>query len=631
MPDNVEQNRISRIGNHCWDAQAYPTYHEIGVRWDRSAWTVMFDKICTAPGQYHFADNGEKRIDAALGAGLSVMAIVDGRWGWEMGENTVPFSTPIWEHLDLWEDFVRRAVEYYRGRIQYWEIINEPPFFWWYPPQGNFSMKKGPWKRAPVRHYAALLKASAKAIRAADPSAKIVAGSGFSDGSFLRRLYELECKDSFDIASVHYLPCHHPEAFARAHECVREVMAKAGDASKPLWDTESGPGGAVIGQTAQTPDEYEALYNVYRHCFACQAGLERYFWFPKGPHHHRDEKGNLLPGARALKTLHELIGDGNLVRHFHPGGEGHAYVFEGRSGKVSVVWSTAPARGRFSGGAVEAVAWRGEPRALQGDFALDGNPLFIRGDAESLGFDVSVTGTRETIQKSRHQPDPSTPEHLCPHSGEPLGSDHPAWNGMPFLCEASDAQMVEQDDHFCEVPTSLAGDVQMAFTPEALIVRARTFDFQAQEPSPAALVQFTLRDQPPGVADWGPFFNSYGLFSLLVRPRGAKILRTDHLFPKDYPAGDVPGASVRSDPMPDGMLIWARIPWSSLGPCRPGQHEPFLMMFSFSRVDKLLDVPENDEPEEWIHNLGDTFIVKKPPVKRWVRFVSGQAAAQARP
>ena len=634
MSTNLSVNESSRIGCHCWgtnpvSVDALPTFASVGCRWVRATRPMQMDVVATGPHRFNFADRGERSIDRALSLGMSVMGILDGRWGNETGFNDLPYASPIWEHLDQWEEFVTAAVNFYRDRVKFWEIINEPPFFWWYPtPEGQRMPEVNPLtKRAPIWAYADLLKASARAIRSVDPDARIVMGSGFSDGLFLKRLYELGCKDAFDIASVHYLNCKHPDDFGMGCRRLRSVMADFGDSHKPLWDTENGPGGAVIGHAVQTPGEYEGLYNIYRYCLAHEHGLERYFWFnpvttkEPGIGHAsscRNADGSLTPAYRAMEFLVQQVGNGSLLTHEHPGKETHVYVFDGPHGPVSILWATAPAAVRLAGGRPDAADYLGNPVRLDGAFQLTGQPIYIEGDVAGQ-LDVSVEGPRETVVTPMKQADPATPRFRCPGVNDaPPGIHDPFWETVPYVVRSADVPITEQDDHFCLVTTSVSADLQLTYTQECLLIRARTYDPSLNPGRPAGLVQFTLRDQNPGVTEWSYFYNSYGLFNLYLSARGSMVLRYEHIYPDRYPSGLVEHAIIQVEAPGDGLLFWAAIPWEEIGPCRPGKYEPFLMMFSFNRCDNILDLPDTDTPEEWSHNFADNFIVKKPALTRMV-------------
>ncbi len=625
MADNVARNLGSRVGCHCWGTDAtstgaLPTMAEVGCRWVRATRPMQMDVVSTGPRAYNFADQGEGSIDLAIANGMSIMGILDARWGNETLFNTLPYASPIWEHLDLWEDFVAATVRHYRDRVKYWEIINEPPFFWWYPtPEGVQIPEVNPvLQRAPIWAYVELLKASARAIRATDPEAKIVLGSGFGDGLFLKRIYELDGRDAFDVVSVHYLSCKHPRDFARPYRVVRDLMAAHGDAHKPLWDTENGPFGAVIGQAVRTPEEYEGLFNVYRHCFAHEFGLDRYFWFNPvttvaGGEHatsYRLADGSLTPPYQAMATLARFVGEGALLASAHPGEEAHAYVFDGPQGPVTLLWATAPADYSL-GGPVEAWSYLGTPTPLPA--RLTGAPLILAGNVLDR-LDVTVRGPRETVVAPRRAIPPDVPGAVVPH-GAP--ADAAAWAAIPYLATRDDVPVVMPDDHFVAVPSSVTADVQLAWDADALYLRVRTYD---DTPSPNGLVQLALHDSDPAVTEWAFFYNAYGLINLYASPHGALCLRFEYLDPLAYPAGIMPTATLTTDPLPDGLRFTARLPWAELGPSRPGGHEPFLLMFTFNRADNMLAVPPDDHAEEWAHNFNDTFIVKAPSLQRWVKF-----------
>lgn len=635
MSTNLDRNLNSRIGCHCWGTNpvsvaAIPTFAESGCRWVRATRPMQWDTVSGGRGVYRFAENGEASIDLALSHGMSIMGILDARWGNETLRNELPFASPVWEHLDQWADFVAAAVRFYRDRVKYWEIINEPPFFWWYPTPAGIPMPavNTPTKRAPIWAYAKLLQTSAKVIRELDPEAKVVVGSGFPDGLFLKRLYELGCRDAFDIASVHYLNCKHPDDFARGMRCLRAVMRQFGDEAKPLWDTENGPGGAVIGQSVQTPDEYAGLYNVYRHCFACEQELARYFWFnpvaarEAGVSHGascRNADGSLASAYRAMQELTSRIGEAPLTKAVHLEGEVHAYVFATATGPQSILWSTAPATARLPGFA-DATTHLGEPCQLSANgVELTGRPLFINGDVSGV-LDATVHGKRETVVAPMKQPPASTAAATSPQVPQIPAIGDVAWKDIPFLAKRAEIPVVAPNDHFCMVMSSVEAEVQIAHTADALGFRVRTWDPLLLQSRPTGLVQFSLRDSDPDVTEWAFFYNAYGLFNLFASPRGPLFLRYEHMRGDEYPAGVVAGVEFEVKTLADGLLFWARIPWREIGPCRPGRHNPFLLQMTFNRADHMLAVPDTDSPEEWSHNFADNFIVKPPALARWVTF-----------
>ena len=110
--------------------------------------------------------------------------------------------------------------------LRHWQIWNEPEIdAYWNEPK--------PWIG-----YAKLVRASHRALRRADPQARLVlAGSvGFSWES-LDRLYREGIKGHFDVAAIH----PYTGSVAEVAEIVRRnrrVLRRHGDATKALWITE---------------------------------------------------------------------------------------------------------------------------------------------------------------------------------------------------------------------------------------------------------------------------------------------------------------------------------------------------------------------------------------------------------
>ena len=110
-----------------------------------------------------------------------------------------------------------------RSGIEMWQIWNEPnvPAFW--PPQPYYA------------RYLTLLRAARKAIRSADPTAKVVL-AGLPNYSWLElaRIYGYRgARSLFDVVAVHpYTKT--PQGVITILSYVRQTMNQFGDAAKPL-------------------------------------------------------------------------------------------------------------------------------------------------------------------------------------------------------------------------------------------------------------------------------------------------------------------------------------------------------------------------------------------------------------
>jgi hypothetical protein len=399
MRDIVIQNN-SRIGAHIWGSVAESRdgtedFYEAGIRWIRSTRPMEMDDVLVGPYAYDFNHNGcEDASNRQFEAGFNIMGILDFEH-----YKAQPLCSPIWEHLAEWEAFVRACVLHYKDRVKYWEVINEPPYGWLMPKPADAPADY--WERGPISEYAKLLKLTAGVIRELDPEAVVLCGSTMYDGKFLRLFYENDCKDAFDIATVHYLHCSHPQQYHREYDLLRGIMAEYGDADKPLWDTECGPGGERADKYVRTHVgyiEYQACSNVYRHCLAHATGLPRYFWFnPNWDWDHtgkdyvptRDERGALTPPYQALKVMTDTLGTSELATHRSLGDEVHAYVFATPRGPVSVLWATEPSPLRTSI-SLDVIDMLGNPISLGREWTQEHIPVYIEADVLSDQYGLEL-------------------------------------------------------------------------------------------------------------------------------------------------------------------------------------------------------------------------------------------------
>jgi hypothetical protein len=169
--------------------------------------------------------------------------------------------------------------------VRRWQIWNEPnlPVYWSRQPY--------------VRGYVRLLKASARAVRRADPGATVVMG-GLTNRSWeeLGKLYKAGARGSFDAVALHPYT-DRPAYVLRIVRYVRRVMAQHRDRSS-IWLTElSWPasdgrlrnapdwGTNDRGQAARLRDGILRLAGQRR-----RLGIGRVFWYtwlsPEGRNHY---------------------------------------------------------------------------------------------------------------------------------------------------------------------------------------------------------------------------------------------------------------------------------------------------------------------------------------------------------
>ena len=192
---------------------------DAGIDWVRTdfAWTSLEKET----GKWDFSD-GDALVAHAGREGVRLLPILD---------YDHPRARPIQENVPAWREYVRKTVSRFGKSVRHFEVWNEPNTMCW----GRPSM--------PPEHYLRLLKGAYEEIKAIDPGIA-VGTAGFSGVplDYIDALYELGAAGCFDFLCIHPYTCPlAPEGRLDLEiEALREVMAKHGDAAKPLWVTEIG-------------------------------------------------------------------------------------------------------------------------------------------------------------------------------------------------------------------------------------------------------------------------------------------------------------------------------------------------------------------------------------------------------
>jgi hypothetical protein len=212
-----------------------------------------------------FEWNEPDRIVNALNkAGLGIIARVDNQPDWARRDKIFPATGPP-DRMEDWRDFLQQLTERYRGKIQAYEIWNEP----------NLAREWG--NAAPdARAYTEMLRVSYQEIKRVDPGAIVISAAlsptteqtdrAIADVIFLRDMYANGAKASFDMLGIHTpgfkvapetdpaevardpelnnydpSPEHLRRAYAFRHaEDVRQIMVENGDEAKQVAVMEVG-------------------------------------------------------------------------------------------------------------------------------------------------------------------------------------------------------------------------------------------------------------------------------------------------------------------------------------------------------------------------------------------------------
>ena len=271
-----------------------------------------------------------------------------------------------------------QAARHFAGRKIIWEIWNEPnhPSFW--RPQPD------------ARQYSALVLATVRAVREADPKATIVAPASAGFGwRFFEDMFRAGTLTGLDAVSVHPYRSAGPEAAWADYERLRGLIAKYAPPGKRDLPIVSGEWGYPAHDKGVSPD-VQAGYLVRQQLANLLYGVPLSIWYDwrnDGTDRTYNEHNFGImthdlkpkPACLALQTMtHELAGY-RLVRRVETPDKSDWVLL-----------------GQAAGGAHKYVAWTtGKPH----DAELDLGP-----DSAKIGKVLDIEGRSVTMRSAHERP-----------------------------------------------------------------------------------------------------------------------------------------------------------------------------------------------------------------------------------
>lgn len=183
-----------------------------------------------------------------------------------------------------WEAYLRKVVGRYKGRIKYYELMNEP----------HFTEVDGRWRSTrdfPVARMVAMARIAQRVIRQIDPQARLVSMSPSGGLNGVRRV-EAFLKagggEYVDVLGFHFYGPR-AEEIPEMVTALRKAMSASGKPHLPIWNTESGfyidgpdkphgKGGRPEHQPLYTPELGAAMVSRAL-TLGAAAGLSRFYWY----------------------------------------------------------------------------------------------------------------------------------------------------------------------------------------------------------------------------------------------------------------------------------------------------------------------------------------------------------------
>jgi hypothetical protein len=358
-----------------------------GLRWVRLHDTSMIAKwpvAEAAPGQWRFYDT---QIDAAHEAGLAILGMLDGapervaskkRSGYFATYHIPDLPGAV----DQWRNYVRTVVGHYRGKIDHWEVWNEPWGQWWSGAGGTPQL------------YAELLKSAYEEAKAANPAVTIIGIDTMRSMPWTDKVLAVTGTDCFDAFSFHdygnTLYGGHPSPAQKQVETFAAAMAKVG-APKPQWNTEGGLSQAGSWYTALTrgmAPRLQVSFAVRFDVCSLAAGVKAFMMY--GVHGNSamgqvefrfDEfDGAIKPVIAARSVLASLVDGLGQPTYTEPQPGLDCHQFPADHGRTVAVWWASdgqPHQIEVPAGA-EVLDALGSPKPMKdANLVIDSEPVYV--------------------------------------------------------------------------------------------------------------------------------------------------------------------------------------------------------------------------------------------------------------
>lgn len=264
---------------------------ELGVQWVR--YDINWNIVQQRDSAHENWGSHDRVVDAMSKAGLKSLAIILYTPEWARAPECKDSSLCRPADPQKYAEFSAMAVKRYASKgVDAWQIWNEQNWYTFWKPLPN------------AEHYARLLIAASKAMKAEDPDATIIVGGlggtrarngNIEPRTFMERLYKAGAKNAFDAVGVH--PYSFPRSPADAESSwkftsdVHKVMSRYGDGAKKVWVTEYGaptgggktiatkPNSTQVSGTPVTEDVQKIILNAAIDQLKGREWLGPFFWY----------------------------------------------------------------------------------------------------------------------------------------------------------------------------------------------------------------------------------------------------------------------------------------------------------------------------------------------------------------
>ncbi|MGA7915238.1 MAG: glycosyl hydrolase, partial [Candidatus Acidiferrales bacterium] len=181
-------------------------------------------------------------------------------------EYFAPYCTSTVSNLQYWDDFVTQLVTRYRGRIQIYELWNEP--------SQRFT--------GTMEQLVVLTQHEHDIIRSIDPAATILSPAVIAEGSaYLDSYFAAGGTVDIDAVAMHGYSTPTNDIAEMITQSIstsiKSVMGKYGLSAKALWNTETSWGPQNKG--AITDPDLQAAFVARAYFLDWSIGISRFYWY----------------------------------------------------------------------------------------------------------------------------------------------------------------------------------------------------------------------------------------------------------------------------------------------------------------------------------------------------------------
>lgn len=268
--------------------------------WDAN---VTWADLEPAKGQWRF-EKLDAYVSLAEKHGTGLLLTLGGSPTWasanpQLKSNYYPGFTAEPSKIEDWRDYVRTVVSRYKGRIQAYEIWNEPNL-------------RDSWSGS-IDQMLTLTREASPIIRNADPKALVVSPSATASYGvpWLAEFLQKGGGQYVDVIAYHFYvdPNLAPEEMLPIIQRVRKLLAENSFADKPVWNTETG----WLPPAKFESDEIAAAFLARAFILSWAAGVQRLYWYAWDNQYvalktYKIDTQTATPAGRAYEVIQNWIG-----------------------------------------------------------------------------------------------------------------------------------------------------------------------------------------------------------------------------------------------------------------------------------------------------------------------------------